>query len=228
MSWRKEKRRNRVTRLVASHVSRRGNRRVVDGWRRRGRGRGGRGRGRETHLRDADELSHVPHALRARLSSLPEEFSEGRGVQRRAAVGTPRFLVLAQRVQEHLLRAVAVEAVPARVEFQDDVRPRAREWQWLKAERAHVWSVDAGARPAARHGCRTFRGQKLAFRRWVGQPYLLPSTVPTASRLLCRDAFSRASGERGALDARPRESSTDVASRPRCRPSTRPRVAVRG
>ena len=55
-----------------------------------------------------------------------------------------------------------------------------------------------------------------------------PSTVPTASRLLCRDAFSRASGERGALNARPRESSTDVASRPRCRPSTRPRVAVRG
>ena len=54
------------------------------------------------------------------------------------------------------------------------------------------------------------------------QPYLLPSTVPTASRLLRGDAFSRASGERGAWVSRPRESSTDVASRPRWRPVDAP------
>ena len=134
-----------VKRLVVSHVRRRGNRRVVDGWRRRGRRRGGRGR--ETYLRDADELTHVPHALRARLSSLPEEFS-GRARQNRSRgswdTSVSRTCAASSGAS---LRAVAVEAVPARMEFQDDVRPRAREWQWLKAERAHVWSVDAGARP---------------------------------------------------------------------------------
>ena len=117
-----------VKRLVVSHVRRRGNGvSLMDG-----EGAGGRGgRGRETYLRDADELTHVPHALRARLSSLPEEFSEGRGEQRRAAVGTPRFFVLAAS-SEHLLRAVAVEAARTHG-VSDDVRPRAREWQWLKA-----------------------------------------------------------------------------------------------
>jgi hypothetical protein len=104
----------------------------------------------QTHLGHGDELAHVPHALLPRLPSLPEQLSERRGVQRRAAVGTSRLFVLAERVEEHLLPAVAVEAVPAGVQHQHDVRARAREGQRVEAHRAQLRPVHLRARLTAR------------------------------------------------------------------------------
>ena len=105
-----------------------------------------------TNLRDGDELPHVPHPLRPGQPPLPEQLPERRRVQRRAAVRAPRLLVLAQRAQQKVLRAVAMKGVAARVQDQHAVLPRARERERVEADGAHLRAVDPRPCSAARHG----------------------------------------------------------------------------
>ena len=105
-----------------------------------------------TNLRDGDELPHVPHPLRPGQPPLPEQLPERRRVQRRAAVRAPRLLVLAQRAQQKVLRAVAMKGVAARVQDQHAVLARARERERVEADGAHLRAVDPRPCPAARHG----------------------------------------------------------------------------
>ena len=104
-----------------------------------------------TNLRDGDELPHVPHPLRPGQPPLPEQLPERRRVQRRAAVRAPRLLVLAQRAQQKVLRAVAMKGVAARVQDQHAVLARARERERVEADGAHLRAVDPRPCPAARH-----------------------------------------------------------------------------
>lgn len=103
-------------------------------------------------LRDGDELPHVPHPLRPGQPPLPEQLPERRRVQRRAAVRAPRLLVLAQRAQQKVLRAVAMKGVAARVQDQHAVLARARERERVEADGAHLRAVDPRPCSAARHG----------------------------------------------------------------------------